>query len=41
MQANVVIFRILMPQNVVSFKKLKQTTFSSHQIAKYLKFGWI
>ena len=28
---------ILLPKNVVCLKTLQQTTFSSHQIAKYLK----
>ena len=39
MQVNAVIFSILMPKNVFYFKKLEQTTFSSHQIAKYVKFA--
>ena len=39
MQAKLVIFSILVPKNIVCFKKLNQTTFSSHQIAKYLKFA--
>ena len=34
-----VFFSILMPKNVVCFKALKQTTFSSQQIAQYLKFA--
>ena len=33
------IFIILMSKNVVCFTKLKQTTFSCHQITKYLKFA--
>ena len=41
MQAKLVIFSISIPKNVVCFKKLKQTTISSHQIGRYLKYDWI
>ena len=42
MQTNSVVFSILLPQNVVCFKKLEQATFYSHQIAKYyIKFEYI
>ena len=40
MQAKLVIFSISIQKNVV-LKQLKQTTFSSHQIARYLKYAWI
>ena len=40
MHVNSVIFRIVMPKTDC-FKKLKQTTFYSHQITKYLKFALI
>ena len=39
MQEKLVIFSIFIPKNVVCFKKLKQTTVSSHQIARYLKYA--
>ena len=40
-ECRLVIFSISIPKNVVCFKKLKQTTFSSDQIARYLKYAWI
>ena len=40
-RANLVIFSILMPQNVVCVKNIKQTTLFRHQITEYITFAWI